>query len=213
MGKMATVRRQARTCDSGISRGLVSNQIDLVAYVYSLADTCMVTTSFLSLHCLRRVEQHSQQSDALSMLCASSVRESREMHTADSAGITYLGPHIAPRRALTNHVLSSFEITRSIQTYGKFKCCAIKNTPVNSRKFDQRLAPSAMAKFSKCASRGRLPPVEPAGSTLPRSRRSRSPALPTLSSRRMPLMPNEEVRYPLSLNILVGAGEALLCSA
>ena len=106
----------------------------------------MVTTSFLSLHCLRRVEQHSQQSDALSMLCASSVRESREMHTADSAGITYLGPHIAPRRALTNHVLSSFEITRSIQTYGKFKCCAIKNTPVNSRKFDQRLAPSAMAK-------------------------------------------------------------------
>ena len=26
-------------------------------------------------------------------------------------------------------------------------------------------------------------------------------------------MPNEEVRYPLSLNILAGAGEALLCSA
>ena len=29
----------------------------------------------------------------------------------------------------------------------------------------------------------------------------------------MPPMPNEEVRYPLSLNILAGAGEALLCSA
>ena len=70
-----------------------------------------------------------------------------------------------------------------------------------------------MAKFSKCASRGRLPPVEPARSTLPRSRRSRPPALPTRPSRRMPPMPNEEVRYPLSLNILVGAGEALLCSA
>ena len=144
--------------------------------------------------CLRRVEQHSQQSDALSMLCASSVRESREMHTADSAGITYLGPHIAPRRALTNHVLSSFEITRSIQTYGKFKCCAIKNTPVNSRKFDQRLA--RWRNLSKCASRGRLPPVEPARSTLPRSRRSRPPALPTRPSRRMPPMPNEEVRLP-----------------
>ena len=171
----------------------------------------MVATSFVSLHCLRRVEQHGQQSDALSMLCASSVRESREMHTADSAGITYLGPHTAPCRALTNHVLSSFEITWSIQTYGKFKCCAIKNTPENSRKFDQRLA--RWRNLSKCASRGRLPPVEPARSTLPRSRRSRPPALPTRPSRRMPPMPNEEVRYPLSLNILVDAGEALLCSA
>jgi hypothetical protein len=75
-----------------------------------------------------------------------------------------LGPHTAPCRALTNHVLSSFESTWSIQTYGKFKCCAIKNTPENSRKFDQRLA--RWRNLSKCASRGRLPPVEPARSTL-----------------------------------------------